>query len=45
LLMKKIRITKVKNVINIKSIQKRLPATTWSPEKFLKNFLKKVSEQ
>jgi hypothetical protein len=28
LLMKKIRINKVKNVINIKSIQKRLPATT-----------------
>jgi hypothetical protein len=45
--MKEIRINEVKHIYiyNIKLIQKSLRATTWSPEKFLKNFLKKVSEQ
>jgi hypothetical protein len=33
----------VKMPYNIKLIQNRLQATTWSPEKFLKNFPKKVS--
>ena len=43
--MKKIRINEVKKSYNIKSIQKSLRATTWSPEKYLKNFSRKVSER
>jgi uncharacterized protein (DUF2132 family) len=43
--MKKIRINEVKKSYNIKSTQKSLRSTTWSPEKCLKKFLKKVAEQ
>ena len=43
--LKKIRINEVKNVIQHKISPKRLRATSWLPEKFLKNFPKKASEQ
>jgi hypothetical protein len=43
--IKKIRINEVKNVIQYKINPKMLRATTCSPEKFLKNFPTKVSEQ
>jgi hypothetical protein len=42
--MKKIQINEVKNVIQYKINPKRFRATTWSPEKSLKNVPKKVSE-